>query len=68
MHFSLTDLVLRDQNGVVKIRRRSQAPCSRLVENDISTATCLFGSGVITFITLLLVRVADQDTLLGFSV
>ena len=39
-----------------------------LVEHNIATYASLFGSGVITLITLLFVRVADQDTLLGFRI
>ena len=41
---------------------------SGLVEHNMVTYASLFGLVVITLITLLFVRVIDQDTLLGFGV
>ena len=38
------------------------------IKHKIATYTSLFGSGVITLITLLFIRVANQDALLGFRV
>ena len=67
MHLGLADLIVRARIGV-GVRSRRQVPGRGLIKHNVAAHARLFGARVITLITLLLVRVADQNTLLGFRV
>ena len=67
-HFRLADLFFKDQNGVLMSWRRRQVPRRGLVKHNIVAYASLFGSGDIKLITLLFVRLANQNTLLDFGI
>ena len=66
-NLGFTDLILGTQIGV-EVRSRRQVPGRGLIKHNVTAHARLFGVRVITLITLLLLRVADQDTFLGLSI
>ena len=66
-HLNLCELTVRTWIGV-EVQSERQVLGHGLMKHNVAAHARLFGARIISLITLLLVPIADQDTLLSFRV